>query len=217
VPRATEQHTRRGARGQSDRLVTQHRSGTTDEDESRFFVDLVEPDHRTSGRPVPVSDDCVSAGLVDEWLQVRNELSIKKLLWNTPLPSFTRSAAPERIVNCVIRGKPEPSAASLRHPSLVDAVHPIVTNPRCGGGARPPGSPHRPLIEPLRQPSLSRLPKGRGGLSEKNFDPQRERHLQPLVDGIGASERETCCNQTCDEPESRRVGRKRQSSFCRLC
>jgi len=47
------------------------------------------------------------------------------------------------------------------------------------------------------------FPDGRGveGVSAKNFDTQRERHLQPLVDGIGASEQETCCNQIRDEPE----------------
>jgi hypothetical protein len=28
----------------------------------------------------------------------------------------------------------------------------------------------------------------------KNFDTQRGRGVQPLVDGIGASGRETCCN-----------------------
>jgi len=32
------------------------------------------------------------------------------------------------------------------------------------------------------------------GIAIKNFDTQRERHLQPLVDGIAASEQETCCN-----------------------
>jgi len=40
----------------------------------------------------------------------------------------------------------------------------------------------------------SAIAEGSRGLSPKNFDTQRERHLQPLVDGIGASEQETCCN-----------------------
>jgi hypothetical protein len=31
------------------------------------------------------SDDCVSAGLVDEWLQARNELSIEIFLQHTRL------------------------------------------------------------------------------------------------------------------------------------
>jgi len=51
-----------------------------------------------------------------------------------------------------------------------------------------------PLIDPLRQLSLPRLQKERGDSPKKKFDTQRERHLQPLVDGIGASERETFCN-----------------------
>jgi len=33
-----------------------------------------------------------------------------------------------------------------------------------------------------------------GGSLPKNFDTQRERRLQPLVDGIGASEQDTCCS-----------------------
>jgi len=50
-----------------------------------------------------------------------------------------------------------------------------------------------PLIDPLRQLAFCEWPRGRGGLS-KTFDTQRERHPQPLVDGIGASEQETCRN-----------------------
>ncbi|MFL5386474.1 MAG: hypothetical protein ACJ8GN_28485, partial [Longimicrobiaceae bacterium] len=41
----------------------------------RFSCNLTAPD--TSLRVDVGSDDCVSAGLVDEWLQARNELSIE--------------------------------------------------------------------------------------------------------------------------------------------
>ncbi|HET7228771.1 MAG TPA: hypothetical protein VFJ16_02080, partial [Longimicrobium sp.] len=60
---------------------------------------------------------------------------------------------------------------------------------RCAGRARRPDSSRDPLIDPLRQPAFREWPPGRGGLSKKNFDTQRERHLQPLVDRIGASRR----------------------------
>jgi hypothetical protein len=166
-------------------------------------LNLSSPDVRT---PRSGSHDCVCAGLIDEWLQGRNELRIKIFCG---IPAFRRSPGLPRqnASSTASSGGTGASAASLRHPSLVDAVHPSSPNPRyprCGGGARSPGSPHCPLIEPLRQPSLSRVPKGRGGLSKKNFDPQRERHLQPLVDGIGAGEQETCCNQLRDQPKKKR-------------
>jgi hypothetical protein len=58
-----------------------------------------------------------------------------------------------------------------------------------------------PLIEPLRQPSLSPLPKGRGGLSEEFRYSSASATCSHSSDGIGASEQETCCNPICDEPE----------------
>jgi hypothetical protein len=136
-------------------------------EKTRFFVDLVEPDHRTSGRPVMVSDDCVSAGLVDEWLQVRNELSIEIFCGTPP---FRRSP-----------GLPRLNASSTASSGDTGAFRGVLASLRFRGC----GAPHRrptldaeevhgrqarliaPLIEPLRQPSLSRLPKARGGLSEK--------------------------------------------------
>jgi hypothetical protein len=93
-----------------------------------FFVDFVEPDHRASGRPLPVSDDCVSAGLVDEWLQVRNELSIEIFCGTPPfrrLPGLLRVNASSTASS----GETGAFAASLRHPGFVDAVHPIVAQP----------------------------------------------------------------------------------------
>jgi hypothetical protein len=52
-----------------------------DSPDLRFFVDfsctLTAPD--TPLRVDVGCDDCVSAGLVDEWLQARNELSIEIL------------------------------------------------------------------------------------------------------------------------------------------
>lgn len=57
-----------------------------------------------------------------------------------------------------------------------------------------------PLIDQLRQPSLARSPGMDRYPVLKNSDTQRERYLQPLVGGIGASARETRCSQVCDEP-----------------
>jgi hypothetical protein len=90
----------------------------------------------------------VSAGLADEWLQAWNALRIEIFLEHH-LPSFTRSAAPERFANCVIRGEsslPQPPCIA---PAFVDTVRTASSTPRCGGCARRPGSPRRPLIEPL--------------------------------------------------------------------
>jgi hypothetical protein len=54
------------------------------------------------------------AELVDEWLQVRNELSIEIFLQDPLVGCLPLSSAPEGFVNCVIRGI-EHSAASVRH------------------------------------------------------------------------------------------------------
>jgi hypothetical protein len=74
------------------------------------------------------SGDCGRAGLVDEWLQVRNALSIEIFSQDHPLPSFTPSSAPEGFVNCVIGGI-EPSLSSVRLSAFVDRAndrHPAI-------------------------------------------------------------------------------------------
>ena len=114
------------------------------------------------------SNDFVSAGLADEWLQARNALSIEIFLQDT---LFRRSPRHLRLKASptASSGEPEPSSASLRRPSLRECGATIVSNHQCGGRARRPGSPRDPLIDPLRQRSLPRLPKGREGVSPKKF------------------------------------------------
>ena len=65
-------------------------------------------------------DDCVSAGLVDEWLQARNELSIEIFLQHTP---FERSPRLLRLKASATAssGGIEPTAASVRRPAFVEA------------------------------------------------------------------------------------------------
>ena len=52
-----------------------------------------------------------------------------------------------------------------------------------------PDSPRAPLIDRLRQPGPLHRRGTEGYRSNKKFDPQRERRLQSLADGIGANER----------------------------
>jgi hypothetical protein len=92
---------------------------------------------------------------------------------------LTPSSALEGFANCVIKGEPGHSVASVRHPAFVDAEkdrHPIH---RCGGCARRPDSPRDPLIDRLRQFGPAALPRDRRVPLPKNSDTQRERHLQP--------------------------------------
>ena len=73
-------------------------------------------------------DDCVSAGLVDEWLQARNELSIEIFLQHT---RFGRSPRLLRLKASATAssGGIEPTAASVRRPAFVDRPndrHPAI-------------------------------------------------------------------------------------------
>ena len=65
------------------------------------------------------------------------------------------------------------------------------------------GSRRDLLIDPLRQPSLSRSQKERGGLSKKISKFRYSARARPAAtrrwDRCGR--RETCCNEICDEPE----------------
>ena len=74
------------------------------------------------------SDDCVSAGLVDEWLQARNELSIEIFLQHTRFERSPRLSAPEGFGNCVIRGN-RAHRSPVRRPAFVDRPndrHPAI-------------------------------------------------------------------------------------------
>ena len=90
----------------------------------------MQPD-RTGHTPLRVDlgcDDCVSAGLVDEWLQARNALSIEIFLQHTP---FGRSPVfcARRLRQLRHQGGIEPTAASVRRPAFVDRPndrHPAI-------------------------------------------------------------------------------------------
>ena len=74
------------------------------------------------------SDDCVSAGLVDEWLQARNELSIEIFLQDT---HFRRSPRLLRLKASATAssGGIESTAAFVRRPAFVDRPndrHPAI-------------------------------------------------------------------------------------------
>src|SRR3954451_13302766 len=80
----------------------------------RFGCNLTAPD--TPLRVDVGSDDCVSAGLVDEWLQARNELSIEIFLQHT---RFGRSPRLLRLKASATAssGGLESTAASMRRPA----------------------------------------------------------------------------------------------------
>src|SRR5215213_6310628 len=113
-----------------------------------------------------VSDDCVSAGLVDEWLQVRNALSIEIFLRDTQWGSSPRLLRPKASPTASSGGN-EHSAASVRHPAFVDAGddrHPSIGAEDMHSGRTRLVSP---LIDRLRQPGPPALPRERGGSLQK--------------------------------------------------
>src|SRR5215213_2749493 len=121
-----------------------------------------------------VSDDCVSPGLVDEWLQVRNALSIEIFLRDTLWGSSPRLLRPKASPTSSSGGN-EHSAASVRHPAFVDAGddrHPSIGAEDMHSGRT------RLVIPPDRSFETARAPctaEGARGVSPKNFDTQRER------------------------------------------
>ena len=136
-----------------------------------------ECDFRPSAR---VHAGCGSARLADEWLQVRNELSIA-IFCRTPVgvvhPFLPRSNASPTAGSRENRALRFSRASS---PACVDAADRSSSIRRCGGWARRPESGHDPLIHRLRQSRPAAQPReGDEGISPENFDTQRERHLQP--------------------------------------
>ena len=95
--------------------------------------------------------------------------------------------------------EPAASAAAVRRTSLRGYGATIASSQRCEGVYTATRLARDLLIDPLRQPGRPRLLNESRGSLPKNFDTQRERHLQPLVDGIGG-EYTTCCNEIRDEP-----------------
>src|SRR5215213_6120816 len=113
-----------------------------------------------------VSDDCVSPGLVDEWLQVRNALSIEIFLLDTLWGSSPRLLRPKASPTASSGGN-EHSAASVRHPAVVDAGddrHPSIGAEDMHSGRTRLVSP---LIDRLRQPGPLHCRGSEGGLSKK--------------------------------------------------
>ncbi|MFL5511406.1 MAG: hypothetical protein ACJ8CN_03075 [Gemmatimonadales bacterium] len=102
--------------------------------------------------------DCGSARLVDEWLQARNALSIEIFLQDTLSGSSPRFLRLKASATASLGGI-EHSAASVRHPALVDAGehrHPSVDAEDVRGGQTRLVAP---LIDRLRQPGPAALPR----------------------------------------------------------